>query len=1172
MATPLPLRRLLLGGFVVAVLAALIWLLGPRLGSGEPPYPLEPWSVRLLLILALLALWAGTELLLRLLARRREQRMLAALAAPSEADVLAQQESERLRQRFAEAMAQLQRGRGGAGASGALLYELPWYMFIGAPGSGKTTALVHSGLRFPLAPPGAAAQALAGVGGTRNCDWWFTEQAVLIDTAGRYLTQDSHAEVDQRAWHTFLNLLKTHRPRQPINGAIVTLSVQDLLQDDGATRSRYAQQVRSRIDELQQVLGLQFPIYLMVTKTDLVPGFTPFFASYGPEQRAQVWGASFDYDLATRQAPPARQAFEPAFAGLVERLNRQLLQRLQDERDTDQRVQLYAFAQQFAQLGPLIAEFLEQAFGDSRFAQPVALRGVYFTSGTQYGAPIDRLLHGLAHTLDLGTQAVPAPAAASAKSFFIQRLLAEVVFGEAGLAGHSEAREQRLRRIAWGSAAALGLVGTLWLTGMLVSALHNRSGLQRAQAASDEAAQGLAQVGAPSVGDLAPVVDALDAVQRIAPAVHDPVDAPTLDLRFGLYQGQGVADEVDVRYRLALQRALLPRMALQLEAVLAAPQAGADAQYAALKTYLMLYDARRLHAPWLMAAMDSLWRATGHDPLLVQRARRHLQALVDGGDLRLDSFHARQDALVDSARARIAATPLVERLAAQLRLLGQGEGPRLSEALGPAGEALLQRRSGIPLSQPVPAVYTGDGYRQLVKPQLAALVAQATEEQDWVMGQAARSGAAADAAALQAEVLRRYFVDMEEAWQAALADLQLKPLASLREAQSAAQVLASSRSPLRGLVDAVARHTRVGQAADLGAAAAQAAQDNALRQASERATALAGSLFGAQTGTLVQQAAPKDLTRQLEQQFEQRFSDFRRLAGDGKPGDIDKLTALLAAVASELSGLQQKLAGGQGVRELPATLAQAESLASAEYPVPIPGLVRDLVALGKGSASAGLRAEVKAGVGGAAALCRRAVAGRYPFSRGAAAEVGVQDFVAVFRSGGDLDAYFNANLAPLVDKSGPVWRLKASGDGVPPVPPATLQQFQQAEAIRNAFLAAGSTAQVQLDLTLVSADADVQLDYDGSSHALKPGAALRLAWPANPGVRLSVGGAPVVQADGAWALFRLLDRGQGDGSGGDRLRLWYSAPGGARALLEWRSDRAAYNPLRLPELRRFSCP
>ncbi len=107
------------------------------------------------------------------------------------------------------------------------LYELPWYIIIGPPGSGKTTALINSGLRFPLAER-FGKEALQGVGGTRNCDWWITDDAVMIDTAGRYVTQDSYASVDSAAWEGFLDLLKNNRTRRPINGAIIAISLADL--------------------------------------------------------------------------------------------------------------------------------------------------------------------------------------------------------------------------------------------------------------------------------------------------------------------------------------------------------------------------------------------------------------------------------------------------------------------------------------------------------------------------------------------------------------------------------------------------------------------------------------------------------------------------------------------------------------------------------------------------------------------------------------------------------------------------------------------------------------------------------------------------------------------------------------------------------------------------------
>ena len=77
-----------------------------------------------------------------------------------------------------------------AASGGGNLYALPWYVVIGPPGSGKSTLLQNSGLNFPLSSS-FGKEAMRGVGGTRNCDWWFTDEAVFLDTAGRYTTQDS---------------------------------------------------------------------------------------------------------------------------------------------------------------------------------------------------------------------------------------------------------------------------------------------------------------------------------------------------------------------------------------------------------------------------------------------------------------------------------------------------------------------------------------------------------------------------------------------------------------------------------------------------------------------------------------------------------------------------------------------------------------------------------------------------------------------------------------------------------------------------------------------------------------------------------------------------------------------------------------------------------------------
>src|ERR1700712_3780859 len=203
-------------GFVL--LAAVIWGAGPLIEwRGE--HPLDGDAVRLLMIGGLLLIFALVFGLRAWRRRRTNQRLVAGLAAGPSA---VERESQTLQKRFDEALKVLgesarQRGKSSWFGRGRYLYELPWYMFIGLPGSGKTTALLNAGLTFPLA--GKLGQAsVRGVGGTRNCEWWFTDEAVLIDTAGRYTSQDSDSAVDASAWNTFLELLRKSRPRRPLNG------------------------------------------------------------------------------------------------------------------------------------------------------------------------------------------------------------------------------------------------------------------------------------------------------------------------------------------------------------------------------------------------------------------------------------------------------------------------------------------------------------------------------------------------------------------------------------------------------------------------------------------------------------------------------------------------------------------------------------------------------------------------------------------------------------------------------------------------------------------------------------------------------------------------------------------------------------------------------------------
>ncbi len=285
------------------------------------------------------------------------------------------QELATLRARFKQAAEDLDGARfASPDGKGREVEELPWYVIIGAPGSGKTTALLNSGLRLPLYTGNDATPSVPGVGGTRNCDWWFTDEAVLLDTAGRYTTQDSDRKADAAAWLGFLGLLKQYRPKRPLNGALVTVSVMDLLLWTKAERARYATHVRMRLSEMVAALECRFPVYVLVTKVDMLAGFTEFFGDLDVAGRAQVWGTTFamDIDPALIAGPYAKD-----FGALEDRLGAELLARLHEERDLQRRASIYRFPQQFHAMGALVGEFLALAFGTQVNHKPlVAARRV----------------------------------------------------------------------------------------------------------------------------------------------------------------------------------------------------------------------------------------------------------------------------------------------------------------------------------------------------------------------------------------------------------------------------------------------------------------------------------------------------------------------------------------------------------------------------------------------------------------------------------------------------------------------------------------------------------------------------------------------------------------------------------------------------------------------------
>jgi type VI secretion system protein ImpL len=1176
-------NRWVAGTLLLLLLLAVTWIVGPLIAIADW-HPLETVHARgvatgVLVVFALA--WVGWR---HWRARRGNRRVVEGLVhMPARAQAPAESaDMKAVRERFEGALRTLQRARFagpatqgfwsrlGAKLSARYLYELPWYLFIGAPGSGKTTALRNAGLEFPLAAE-FGEQAVRGVGGTRDCDWWFTDKAVLIDTAGRFTTQDSDRAVDQATWAGFLALLKRSRPRQPLNGVLVTVAVPDLIGRSVEERARYAQAARLRLKELQEGLGLRPPVYLLVTKCDLLAGFAESFGRMGRDERATPWGVTFDRDGDRGWA----EALRPALDALLQRLTDGLTDRLDAEADPTRRMRVYGFPNQFAQLLEPLQEFVRQAFAPSPYDPEPQLRGVYFVSGTQEGTPIDRVLGSIARRFQVEQAILPAQAGGG-RSFFLQRLLTEVVFAEAGLAGTDRRWERRRSAIEIGGYTCIALLTVGAIAGWAMSWKHNRAYV-------DEVAKRVAEVRAlvqqtpnRATADLRPILSALDATRRLAD-VREAGDEVPWSLGLGLYQGRKLDGAARQAYERMLREAVLPRLALRIETQLRTIEQP-ETQYEALKAYLMMYDPEHFDPGAIKRHVEADWDVQfGRELTGEQRESlgRHLDALLAMGPV--VSPLPQDQALIDVSRTKLAAVPLPQRVYNRLRQSGLGEGfPEFTvvRAGGANAQLVFARKSGAPLTSGVPGLFTYDGYHKGFQPLVDDVTRQLADEQTWVLGVAPTEAKGAaemlDAGRMVDEVRRLYLNDYRDRWRAFIDDIQLQPLASVAQSLEKARLLSAPDTPLVPLMKAISRQTTLLAGDGIGSSLEQGARKK-LEDIRERVL-----------GTLGAQPATRGTPgRRIESIVDDEFAGLRRFvtAPEGGQAPIEGVIERLRQLQELLTSVDAALKSGSAPP--PSPLPTQLKVEAANAPEPVRGLLENLGSMSARVALLQLRdtlsRDVRAQVG---EFCQQAVAGRFPFDPAATREVTPADFAALFGPGGKFEQMQN-KLAPYIDTSTRPWSFRPV-EGTPlGTDVGTLPQFQRAAVIRETFFPGGTGPSVTLEFKPVEMDARLReflLDVDGQKvrYDHGPQVPVVVKWPGPRGsgiVRVAVqpAGSTGMLNDGPWALFRLFERVDlQPGSGPEKFRATFDIDG-RKAVFDVTAS-SVRNPFRLPELRQFSCP
>ncbi|KAB0321135.1 type VI secretion system membrane subunit TssM [Vibrio diabolicus] len=1158
-------QRWFLGLIGVAACSIFIWVVGPLITIAGYE-PLKSDFQRLVTILVLVFVWALFNVTKQHKQKVKEDESIQTLLeVDSQSDKEAASEIDLMRERIEQAVKVVTKTHKGKRS----LYDLPWYVLIGPPGTGKTTVLKQSGLEFPLADS-LGSDSIAGVGGTRHCDWWFANKAVLIDTAGRYTTQDSQEKVDSKAWHGFLGLLKKYRTQRPINGAIVTISLVSVMSQTRTERSLHARAIKSRLQELKNQLGMQFPIYVLLTKMDLVAGFNEFFSDLSKEEREELFGFMFPREVADERG--VISLFNKEFHGMLERLDARMLRILETEDDLEKRALIFEFPKQLRVLQANLDEFLAEIFAQNSFEEPALIRGVFMLSSVQEGLPVDKLMNESTNGLGLNRLAL-AKSPTGSHSYFVKNLFDKVIFKEQLLGTvnrHYQKQSGWMRRGVYIGCASLLLgASALWL-------MSYKWNSQLIVDTNEQAGHIEAMIGAESLDFEADIISAVETLDRLMTLPlgkqSNYGDADSVK-RFGLYQGDKVSQAANNAYSDALTQYYAPLLLDSLVTEMESNQQHREYLYETLKTYLMLFNPDKYQQDEVLAWFNFYFERQYPGELNLDLRKgllQHTQNLLENNG----QGFSYNTAAVTNAREVLTQMSLPERAYQRMKIqFSKSHVPsfRLTDVLGPKGLEQFERASGKPLSQGISGFYTYNGFHSIFQIQINRTVKSLMEE-NWVYGDDLKAHEIDQDSAIQG-VQSRYYQDYVNEWKTLIEDIQLKQAPSLELATEQARVLSGVERPIESLLRAIQK--------EVGLSKVSLSENQ--KATSEVAGKVAKVKFS-NTADRLDMYLPEENGFNVAlpgKEVESHFSEILRL-GEQDFDDIQQAMVNLRSYLSDLSssGNNQKIAyksilDGTVTQDVAASFARAKELLPRPFNQWLGELSQESVKFAESGSKDHLN---QLWVTQVVRPYQRTIAGRYPFEPNASREVRLKDFKRFFGYGGTLDSFFQEYLEPFVDTSKSRWRLEKEIG----VRPETLMVFQRAKRIRQSFFESDNSLRVEFGMKPVYLDQHItrfvlELGKQDLVYKHGPARAKSLSWPAGQDQTRIVFTPPESKREiahtyeGEWGIFKLLDQSLKARPESRKDNIVMIDLKGNKVQLEL-IPSSAINPFWSNEMERFRCP
>ena len=1126
--------------------AALLWLATRLLGL-----PI-PWA------LTIFATAAAIGALVWLWKWRRDRKAAGQLGdmleqqaskAPAKADPAQRQEQDVIKRRMLEAISTIKGSKLGQLSGDAALYELPWYMIIGNPAAGKSTAIASSGLQFPFADT----KIIHGVGGTRNCDWFFTTDGILLDTAGRYSVVDE----DRAEWFGFLSLLKKYRKKAPINGVIIAVSVAELTGNRPEFAINLAKNLRQRVQELTEKLEVHAPVYVLFTKADLITGFNEFFQDAERAERDKVWGATLPYSQNTTGQQVLDQfdaRFDELYDGLKDLSAANMALQWRERMPPG----VFTFPLEFSTIKAPLRSFIATLFEENPFQFKPVFRGFYFTSALQEGEPVSASSRRVAQRFDIKLQPEHHEESHQQQGYFLLNLFRNVIFADKDLvAQYASPAKTRMRYAAFFAATAL--VG-LALGGWSWSYVSNRQLVANVEADLAQAVK----VQDKRL-DLQSRFDALQILQDRIEQLEKYRTGRPLSLSLGLYQGDYLERKLREEYFSGVREVMLKpvgealegfltdvnRNAAQLQpaaratteapAVAAAQQfkdsspTSSEDAYNALKTYLMLADPARAEPGHLNDQLTRFWRGwldanrgTMPREQMIRGAERiisfYLAQVSDTSWPRLENKLALVDHARDNLRRVVRGMPARERVYADVKARAATRYPSMTVAriVGDPDKELVLG------SYAIPGSFTREAWQGYVQQAFKDAANRELQSADWVLKTASRDDLTLEGSPeqIQKALVELYKNDYAKEWQKFVQGVTIRELNGFDAAAAAMNRLGDPQvSPINKLLTTVYEQTSWDNPSliDAGMQRAQNGvvgwfREAVLRQKPSQINvnipsapsgvqnaALPLGPVGREFSGVARMVVARDqgasLMRGYMEQLSKLRGRFNTIKNQGDPGPGAK-----QLMQQTLDGTGSELADALNYVDEQMLTGMTDTQKQAIRPILVRPLMQSFAVIVKPT-----EGEIdKVWAAQVLQPFRQNLAAKFPFSTESKAEASNEEIGQIFGPQGAIAKFFDTTIGPLVVRRGDVVSAKTWANMGVNLSPAVVSSFPgwiaplSAGGVANAAASSGGEAQTLFDLQALSAAGASEFTIEIDGQALRwrgqPQPWVHMAWPNPQGV------------------------------------------------------------------------